>query len=67
MTIQNNENNPQKEVQERLAEIAQILYAGIKRLKEREEVKNNLNQLDYKDKGSVHRASNNLNLRDFYE
>jgi hypothetical protein len=63
MTIQNNENNPQKEVQERLAEIAQILYAGIKRLKDRERSKNNLNQLDYKSKGSVHRANNNLNWK----
>lgn len=61
MTTQNNKNNPQEEVQERLAEIGQILYAGIKRLKEREEAKNNLNQLDYEDKGSVHRANSNMN------
>jgi hypothetical protein len=67
MTTQNSENNSQKEVQERLTEIGQILYAGIRRLKEREETKNNLNQLDYEDKGSVHRANNNLNPRGFYE
>jgi hypothetical protein len=67
MTTQNSKNNTQKEVQERLAEIGRILYVGIKRLKEREEAKNNLNQLDYKAKGSVHRANNNLNPRGFYE
>lgn len=57
MTTQNSENNYQKEVQERLTEIGQILYAGIRRLKERKETKN----IDYEAKGSVHRANNNLN------
>ena len=53
MTTQNNENNPPKEAQERLAEIGQILYAGIKRLKDRERSKNNLNQLDYEPSPSL--------------
>lgn len=61
MTRQNNENL-QKETNERLSEIAQILYAGIKRLKDREASRNGRNQLDYQHKGSVHRVSNNMNL-----
>jgi len=54
-------SNAEKEAQKRLAEIGRILCDGIKRLKDREESKNSLNQLDYEAKGSVHRANNNMN------
>lgn len=61
MTSKKEENEPIKQAQEIFAEIGQILYAGIKRLKERESSKNILNQLDYTTKKSVHEANNNLN------
>jgi len=61
MKSKNEENEPIKQVQEIFAEIGQILYAGIRRLKERELSKNIFNQLDYATKKSVHEANNNLN------
>ena len=60
MTSKKEENESVKQ-QEIFAEIGQILYAGIKRLIDREISKNNLNQLDYTTKKIVHGANNNLN------
>ncbi len=61
MTSKKEENESVKQGQERLAEIGRILCAGIKRLIDREASKNNLNQLDYATKASVHEANKNLN------
>ena len=61
MTSKKAENESVKQGQERLAEIGRILCAGIRRLIDREMPKNNLNQLDYTTKKSLHEANNNLN------
>jgi len=54
MTIKNKENGPLKKPHERLEEVGKILFQGIKRLKSREDQKNHLNQLDSKERESVH-------------
>lgn len=46
---------------ERLSEIGKILFQGIKRLKLREDQKNNPNRLDSNSKRSVHGINSNLN------
>lgn len=54
-------NESAKRAQERIAEVAWILCIGIKRLKDREESKNSLYQLDYKTDGSLHNTDSNPN------
>lgn len=54
MTAQNNKDRLLKTSHERLIEIGQILFQGIKRLKSRENQRSNLNQLDSKELGSLH-------------
>ena len=61
MKSQNNQQFSYNSSQERLSEIGKILFQGIKRLKSREDQKNNPNQLDSNFKRSVHDVSNNLN------
>ena len=61
MTSKKAENESVKQGHERLVEIGRILCAGIRRLIDREMPKNNLNQLDYTTKKSLHEANNNLN------
>ena len=61
MTSKKEKNESVKQGQERLAEIGRILCAGIKRLIDQEVSRNNLYQLDYTTKKSVHEAINNLN------
>ena len=61
MRSQNNQQFSHNSTQERLSEIGKILFQGVKRLKSREDQKNNPNQLDSNSKRSVHGVSNNLN------
>ena len=61
MTIKNENNDFPKKPHERLEEIGQILFQGIKRLKLRESSRNDLNQLDSKELGSVHGVDINSN------
>jgi hypothetical protein len=61
MTIKNEKDELLKKSHERLVEIGQILFQGIKRLKYRENQKNHLNQLDSKERESVHGVNTNSN------
>jgi hypothetical protein len=61
MTSKKEENGSAKQAQKRIAEIARILCAGIKRLNDRESSQNSLNQLDYKTSGSLHSIDSNPN------
>lgn len=63
MTSKKEEKESIRRAQERIAEIAWILCVGIKRLKDREESKNSLNQLDYKTDGSLHNIDSNPNQK----
>ena len=61
MISKKQENETAEQIQYRLSEIGRILCSGIKRLIDQEVTENNLNQLDYTTKKSVHEANNNLN------
>jgi len=54
MTTKKEKDRILKSSHERLLEIGQILFNAIKRLKVREDSKNNLNQLDSNAQESVH-------------